>query len=173
MVEQTYWSGVIDALSLDLNCYQLHGLITGYLSGNGDTTPAQWTLVLLDQVIDDSALNQFMSDVAQSLSSDDFSFELLLANEDASPSEIAEALVAWVQSFLSGFGLAGVDAKKASLSNIKEALVDLTAIGQLDVSQIEDNNHEENRLMEVTEYVRTLAMLIYTELNGSTSLPSR
>lgn len=167
MCEHQQWTALINTFSLDLNCYQLHGLVTGYLAGNGDRAVQQWTSVLLDQPIDDPGLNQLMSNVAESLASNDFSYDLLLPDADASLATMAEALVAWVQSFLSGFGLADVDPDKASLSSIKEALVDLTAIAQLDASAVDSNNNEENQLTEVTEYVRTLAMFIYTELNGS------
>lgn len=98
------------------------------------------------------------------LSKDDFSFELLLPDNEPSMSVRLSILVEWVNTFLSALGLAGFTGKEGLTEDALEFVHDLDKIARVE-QDAEDTEGEELDLMEIIEYVRTGVMVLHGELN--------
>jgi hypothetical protein len=92
-------------------------------------------------------------------------FSPLLPNDAVSLAERALGLYDWSRGFMYGLGLSGVDTGGLS-EEAREAFDDLAAITHLDLDDLEDSEDNEQALMELTEFVRVAAMLVYEEKAG-------
>ena len=163
----------IDALTIRLRlgteASELHGSLCGYLAGGGTlrgssmlaalqldgeaTNPTAGDLALLDQLARQSSTE---------LADPELGFEPLLPDDDRPLAERAGAMVDWCRGFLGGFGLAGAAAHAQLSDEAQEVLRDL---GTVAASSFDLGNEEEDEdaLIEVQEFVRVAAMLLYTE----------
>ena len=151
---------------------ELHGVMVGHLAAGARLEPS----VLLQtacELMDINSLSHESSKVTllelytascQALESLDLEFELLLPDDDNEIAQRAEALGRWCQSFLSGFGLYGKHTDASLSSEAKETLNDLGQIAQISTDLEELDEHEAD-LMEVQEYVRMAALMLFTECN--------
>jgi uncharacterized protein YgfB (UPF0149 family) len=168
---------LIMRLRLGTDASELHGSLCGYLAGGGslrgesvlsvlqlendDTDPAPDDMQQLDRLA-----RQCESELADS----DLGFEPVLPADDRPLTERAEAMVEWCRGFLGGFGLAGTDAHAKLTDEAQEVLRDL---GTIAASSFDFGSEEEDEdaLIEVQEFVRVGAMLLYTEC-AAHELPS-
>jgi len=88
----------------------------------------------------------------------------LLPGDSVSLAERAEGLYDWSRGFLYGLGLSGVDRARLSEQG-REVFDDFAAITHLDLDDLGDSEDNEQALMELTEFVRVAAMLVYEEQN--------
>lgn len=125
-----------------------------YAELDGDNVFAQECRSLLDEVY---ALAESQVD------DESFGLQLFLPDEAQEGYTVNMGLRDWAQGFLFGFGLAG-DAVGAALSaEGQEALRDFYEIAQLDVNDSESSEDDEQARVEVEEYMRMGALLIYDE----------
>lgn len=89
-------------------------------------------------------------------------FRLLLPDSSSSLAVRALALYDWNRGFLYGLGLVGMDVGRLS-GHAREAFDDFASITHLDLDDLEDSEDNEQALMELTEFVRVAAMLVYEE----------
>lgn len=151
---------------------ELHGLIAGQLAA-GARFDADTLLRVFLELMDVSALKQestklglielYQRTLAQ-YESDDFDFALLLPDDEQMLAQRAEALGSWCSGFLSGFGLHTRESQKLS-AEAQEGLQDLAQIAQIAADTDVDSEEDEADLMEVQEYVRMAAMLMFNECN--------
>jgi len=87
-------------------------------------------------------------------------FTPLLPDDSAPLAQRALALYDFSRGFLYGLALGGMDTGRLS-QQAQEALQDLTAITRLDLDDLPDSEDNEQALMELTEFVRVAAMLLY------------
>lgn len=113
----------------------------------------------LDMVL--SAVFDFTKDM---LNKDDYSFTLLLPEDEPSMSARLAVLSDWVTTFLSALGLAGYSGKEHVSKEVVEFVEDLDKIARVEQTA-EDTEGEELDLMEIVEYVRTGVMMLSAELN--------
>lgn len=151
------------AAALGVDASELHGALSGWLSGGGADAPDWPAQVLADAALPaperGSALDALRSATAAQLDDRDFEFELLLPDE-APIAARAEALFGWCRGFLGGFGLASGD--KAALSEEgEEALRDIARLAQADAEFGEDEQEDEDALAEIEEFVRVAALLLH------------
>ncbi len=158
--------------SVGLTAAEMHGLISGMLcGGNKDNS---WKTLLHDLTNEGIAfpatlsqeLQNVYDNVRSALEEDDFTFSLLLPDDDDSTVfDRADALSGWVNHFLLGLGMI-----QPKLGQVKgetgEAIDDLRNIAQLGYEEDEDQNELEQSLEEVIEYVRVAAVLCYTEFTA-------
>ncbi len=166
----------IDALTIRLRlgteASELHGSLCGYLAGGASlhggnvlaalqldgeaTSPSAEDLALLDRLA-----RQSESELADS----ELGFEPLLPEDDRPLTERAEAMVDWCRGFLGGFGLAGASAHAQLSDEAQEILRDL---GTVAASSFDFGNEteDEDALIEVHEFVRMTAMLLFAECNA-------
>ncbi|OOG53940.1 hypothetical protein B0E47_12180 [Rhodanobacter sp. B05] len=164
-------------LRLGSGASELHGSLTGYLAGGGSLRgrPVLAALELDGEAVDASAPDQAQLDrLAQQtragLADTELGFEPLLPDDDRPLAERAEAMVDWCRGFLGGFGLGGAAAHAPLSDEAQEILRDLGTVAGSSFD-FGNESEDEDALIEVHEFVRMAAMLLFTECN--TGDPSR
>ena len=150
---------------------ELHAQASAALCVNKDIPFEQWLrIVSEDYCIDnpnDSNLRHVMSAVfdyaKEQLNKDDYSYHLLLPQEELDLPGRIEILSEWVATFLSALGMAGFVSEVIS-RECQEFLLDLEKISKID-TDIEGLEGEELDFIEITEYVRSGVMILFIELN--------
>ncbi|MCX7512854.1 UPF0149 family protein [Frateuria hangzhouensis] len=153
---------------------ELHGSLCGYLAGGGalDKRPLLAALELEgDEAVvpapQDQALLERLADQSRGeLADPELGFEPLLPADDRPLAERTEALVEWCRGFLGGFGLAGAGAHAQLSEEAQEILRDLTIIAG-SAFDFGDEAEDEDALIEVHEFVRMGAMLLFTECQAA------
>jgi hypothetical protein len=156
-------------LRIPISAAELHGALSGCLCAGAALTPANWLAYALTdaelegQAEPGSVLAVFFDAVSGQLAGDvmDFEFDLLLPDDDAPVTERGPAMVDWCRGFLGGFGVVPAPAQALS-EEADEALQDLAKIAASDLNY-EDAEADEEALIEVCEYIRVAAVLLYNE----------
>lgn len=158
-----------DELELGVDVSELHGALCGFLCGGGQAGPRDWLVRLAVEPEGGAvpapgrSLDRLYRASCEQLGDPGLGFELLLPDEESPVEGRAEALLGWCRGFLGGFGLAtGKDAPLSEES--REALEDLARIAGSQLSY-EDEAADEDALIEVAEFVRVAAMLVYGDCN--------
>ncbi len=148
---------------------ECHGFLCGQICVTGCADENLWKEFLdvrgndeyLVQTCYEEVANLF-SETLEQMRSAEFGLQLLLPDEDASMTLRVEALVSWCQGFLNGFGLSEGQNQAGISSNCNEVLEDFTQICRLGLA--EEDIGEEQSFMELVEYARMGAILIFDEL---------
>jgi len=147
---------------------EVHGLITGLLAAGAKMkastvfdTLAEWLETSIEGA-DQAVVLELYEEISASLQDTDLGFEPLLPDDDDPVAERTLALGQWCSGFLAGFGLAGRFQQADLTEDLRELLTDLGRIASLD-EEIPDDEDNETDLVEIIEYVRMSAMLIFTE----------
>lgn len=162
---------LIMRLRLGTEASELHGSLCGYLAG-GATPGGSSVLAVLqldgeavDPSADDLALLKRLARQCESeLSDAELGFEPLLPEDDRPLTERTDALVNWCRGFLGGFGLAGTAAHASLSEEAQEILRDFATIAASSFD-FDNEDEDEDALIEVQEFVRVGALLLYTECN--------
>jgi len=156
-------------LRLGTDASELHGSLCGFLAGGG--TPGRGsvlaTLQLDGEAVTPTAADLELLDQLAQQSLDEFDdadlgFEPLLPPDDRPLADRAEALVQWCRGFLGGFGLAGATAHAGLSDEAQEILRDLGTIAA-SAFDFGEQAEDEDALIEVHEFVRVGAMLLFAE----------
>ena len=171
----------LQSAGLAVNPAEIHGLLTGMLSGGLSLTDKSWQPLIFDYTNEgmgwpDRTLKlaqQTLDVTTQELTGSDMEVSLLMPDEEASASlfDIADGLAEWVNHFISGLGLVAVDLKKAS-SNVKEALADLEEISKLGIDEDEDQEEQAMLLEQVLEHVKVCVLTIHAEFGQKPAEPA-
>ncbi|GLQ96835.1 UPF0149 family protein [Dyella mobilis] len=160
---------IVVHLRLGATASEVHGSLCGFLAGNGQLGRRSLLEVLhLDagevkvSQADQAVLEQLVRQSEGELADPELGFEPLLPADDRPLPERADALVDWCRGFLGGLGLNGPAARDKLSEEGKEILGDLANIAsaQLDFG---NEDEDEDALIEVHEFVRMGAMLLFTE----------
>ena len=160
-------------LQLGADASELHGSLCGFLAGGG--APGRRSLLAalelegegtVPSAQDQALLDRLVSQTRSELADPELGFEPVLPADDRPLAERAEALVEWCRGFLGGFGLAGAGAHAKLSDEAQEILRDLTTIAS-SAFDFGDTNEDEDALIEVHEFVRVGAMLLFTECHGA------
>lgn len=151
----------------ELSAAQAHGMATGMLCVNEQAQSAEWLTELFrnaEQATEEgkAALVHLFEETRSLLASDDFEFDLLLPDDEASLSEKVEALTYWCQGFLLGVGV--THAASDWPREVTEILKDIIEFTKLDTDA--EGEEDENDFMEITEYIRSAVLLLRDEFNG-------
>ncbi|SHO57140.1 YecA/YgfB family protein [Vibrio quintilis] len=167
-----FFSDTLKSASLAVTPAELHGLLTGMLSGGLKTDDGSWQPLLFDYTSEGMAwtmtalslAEKVMTHTTDEMNEDDFRLSLVLpeAEVDAALVEKAEAVSEWVNHFISGLGLARLDVKSLSEGS-KEALGDLEEIGKLIIDEEDDLNEQSLLLEQVIEHVKVCVLTIHAE----------
>ncbi|RUO80801.1 YecA family protein [Idiomarina tyrosinivorans] len=156
----------------------IHGMLTGLLASGTPLTDDDWLVLMSDLANEgqafDSALLPLLRNLAEDTSAGlrdrEFGFQLLLPEEKAPLHERLQALVAWVQSFLVGFGINQTNLTALS-KDLREAIDDMVEIAKLEF-EAEDSEEAEQAYDEVLEYLRVSAMMCAAELAQTPRKPA-
>jgi len=154
---------------------ELHGLLAGQLASGVRADAEAWLAMVVAHLDvqeleddDDKAELVALYDIAlEQLMAADFGFHLLLPEDDTELASRTEALGSWCSGFLSGFGL-GFDRSKQKLStDITDSMEDLASIAQVSFDEDDDagDDSAETGYVELVEYVRLAAMMVFAEFN--------
>jgi uncharacterized protein YgfB (UPF0149 family) len=114
----------------------------------------------------DGLLEVLFDESAGVLARAEMEFEPLLPDDDIDIVGRVEALAAWCQGFLYGFGAAGTAAQARLPASVSEALADLAQISHAGVPGGEAAEAEESAYAELVEFLRAAVQLVYDELAG-------
>jgi len=151
-------------LQLGATVPELHGSLCGWLAGGGQDTVAWPSRVLVDANVPapapGSALDLLRQVTVAQLGDGEFSFQLLLGEDDMPLRQRAQALFDWCRSFLGAFGLAA-GAQPPLSEEGAEALQDLARLAGASVEDIDEDEEDESALSELEEFVRVAALLLH------------
>lgn len=152
--------------TLKLHPSQAHGLICGIICGNPATNAAWEELVtggkgpaktheILQSLFDASKtqLDDFL-----------FEFELVMPSDSDDLPIRAEALTLWCQGFLTGLKMAQVQIVGREPGEMSEAINDLIEIAKMNYEDVVASEEDEAAYVELVEYVRMAAILIYQDI---------
>ena len=151
---------------------ELHGLLAGQLASGARMQPSVW-LKTVSELLEISDLSHESSKVGlvglyqQTLGqfeSEGLNLVMLLPDDDATLTQRIEALGQWCQGFMTGFGYQGKQTDQSLSAESRETLQDLSQIAQI-VGDEEDRAGAESDLMELEEYVRMAAIMLFSECN--------
>lgn len=162
----------LQSAGIAVNPSELHGLLTGMLSGGLSLTDKSWQPMVFDYTNDgmgwpmqalklaEKTLDATISDLTGS----GMDIDILLPDEEASASlfDMADGLAEWVNHFISGLGLVNAELKKAS-KDVKEALADLEEISKLGIDEDDDMEEQAQLLEQVVEHVKACVLTIHAE----------
>lgn len=151
---------------------EAHGCLCGALCASNHYSFARW----FDELSDDAegspngdlnsakeSMQTLYKETVNALRGDEMEFAPLLPDDDAPLERRAEALAQWCQGFLYGFG--SVSGSQRILSaEVEEVLRDLTQIARASAGESEPTEEDESDYVEIVEYVRVGAQLVYDEL---------
>lgn len=151
-----------------LDVCEVHGFLSGVLSAGAQMDAAQLASAFEQHF--DCSLSKTMDELVIQLSfqtgleldDPEMGFDLLLPDDDVSTGVRGQGLYKWCQGFLSGFGITGRYQESELSEEIREALTDLAKISALNVD-VPNSNENEGDLLEIIEYVRMSAIMIYLE----------
>lgn len=146
---------------------EAHGCLIGALCARRVYLPAEWMEELLPEEGAAAAtppLQALFDHSRAALEATDLEFEPLLPADDTPLSVRVEALGAWAQGFLYGFGSAGPLPKGSLPGDIAEILSDFAEVSRAGAVGSESAEVEESALAELVEFLRVGAQLIYDEL---------
>ena len=163
--ELKQWAG---SLGASQHPSEIHGLVAGWIcagsrwrSADRAATLQDWLTVELGDA-DIELLDRLFDETLYGLRDDELGFTLLIPGDDADVNERTRALAMWCSGFLAGFGMTGRYQDAELGEDLKEVLGDVSRIAAIaeDVPEDEDNEAD---LVEIAEYVRMSALLVFTE----------
>lgn len=142
---------LVEALSfLDIITSEEEGIV-GDLDGKVKTELARLYAVTLAQVEDSS-----------------YSFQLLLPDDEAKLSDRTRSIGEWCHGFLSGFGSSGIAGGVTFSEESADGLRDIAAIVGAEAEDgAENDSAAEANFIEITEYVRLVALNLFAEFGRS------
>jgi uncharacterized protein len=155
---------------------ELHGFLTSHLNLDANLSSRIWldaalkflgvTSLPLD--IEDALLDWYHTTAAQ-LSDTDMLFYPYVLEEDESVEEKVTSLAFWCQGYVVGFSSYGAKLKLKITDTIKEIILDLTKVSQIETDKHNSDDNNEAMYMEVLEYVRMAVMHIHYEYTQNLS----
>ena len=161
-------------LCLKHRCFQspslFHGVLTGQLCATERLPREQWLLLFGQLLGQEAALQgeerqlalELLDQTLEQLGSGQMNFEPLLPDDLYELEERFAALIKWLQGFLKSVKAAGLEPETLS-EEAREGLEDLGSILAVGDQKPMTSEENEKDLYELTEFVRLVAMLVYTE----------
>jgi uncharacterized protein len=145
---------------------EAHGCLCGALCTRREYGYGEWLEEILpdESVRDGRPLAELHASSVAVLASGDMEFQPLLPDDEQPLAARVEALGAWCQGFLYGFGAAGTANRAALPEDVAEVLADFAQISQAGGVGSEALDVEEEAYAELVEFLRVGVQLIYDEL---------
>ena len=173
---------VADALKsagLENNPAECHGALSALLSTVESLNAAHWLALYLtaekaaalpQEVL--AVLGAIFETTSGQIDNPEFSFHLLLPEDDSMLDVKVEAISNWCQGFLMGLGLGGVTDIDNLPGDLPELVQDFIKISRADALSLDDEQASENAFEEIMEYVRVGAMMFREEMKAL-NVPAR
>ena len=165
-------------LSLTMDGAELQGIFCGRISSGGGLDESRWLAELIGerdeanlQAREDVTLiAQLLGSVVRQLNDADLQFQPLLP-EEGSLAARTEALAAWCEGFLYGYGVAVAESGGDKQGVQQEFLQDLVSISQARFGEAEESEEDEMDFLQIVEHVRMGALLLHEE-NRPATMPA-
>ncbi len=163
-----HWSDFLYRLGAINTPADLQGFVTGLLAGGDPLDADKWLASAaefmdlpepLTTLEDKEAIGAYAIIAKQALKDSNYGYKLLLPDDAVSMGQRAEALGAWCQSFLMGFGISGCDAQQLDEDGT-DMLTSLAEVAQID-ADLEDSEENETLYTELCEFVRIAALYLF------------
>lgn len=162
-------NAALQRLALTMDGAELHGTFCGRLTSGRGGEDSAWMRELIGerdeanlQARDDVMLiAKLLGQLVQQLNDAELQFQLLLP-EEATLAERTDALAAWCEGFLYGFGIAVADRKERAGETERELLQDLMAISRASFEG-EESDEDEMDFVQIVEHIRMGTLLLYEE----------
>ena len=163
-------STVLEKYDADMGAAEAHGIAVGMLCVELKADVQNWLHELFteqnDLTDEDKTIMVDLFERSRELldpDTEEFSFDLLLPDDDESLSEQAEALRVWCQGFLFGVGYAQTSAEWPDDS--AEVMRDLIELTKIDTDV--DGEEDEDALIEVHEYLRAAVLTVRDQFSDA------
>lgn len=187
-MESSKLADAIAALGLGVDVAELHGGLCGLLCASGPGAVSVWLRESGDQPsssLDGEPASEMLREVEAAcwgaLNGSELAFQPLLPEGEATLEQRVAALAAWCQGFVTGLGLGGYGADRASFgeasasdrAQVDEIVADLVEISRAapDDEELESSGQAGFDLAALVEYVRVGVQLIFEELEDRRARP--
>lgn len=150
---------------------ECHGVVCGLLCRRPDATLDMFVdlLDMLELLNEPGSalkisLEQLLEASREQLADDDMSLSLWLPQDEETLEDRTMALAQWCSGFLAGIGSGNDDALDAMSDDGDEGLKDLQRISTADVTDTSESEEDEKALVEITEYIRVVVLMIREDL---------
>ncbi|OUS27500.1 hypothetical protein A9Q98_09325 [Thalassotalea sp. 42_200_T64] len=155
---------------------EIHGLLTGIISSGFPFEDEGYLPIINDFFNNGEGLGKQLKDLIktmygeiwQAVLDDNFTFQLLVPDDDEAMVERGHAIGLWVQGFNLGFGLQQQNKAKFS-EEVDEIIKDFADIANLS-NELDEDEDTEQAYYEILEYVRISALLCFAELGAKPDL---
>lgn len=160
----------IDVLALPISGSEVHGVICGYLCAGALQEGDAYLRALSTNKRGEAArvaaqaLFNLYTISQQQMDQDNFSFQLLLPDEEQTLVLRAQAFSEWCEGFSQAMGVAGITADQLDEEESQDALLHLSEFSQLDYTSLKVDEDDERALMEVSEYTRMAVLRLYWDI---------
>ncbi len=152
---------------------ELHAQASAILCVNRSAVFEHWLNQMINEYCvenpQDANFKMVMSAVfdyaKEQLEKDDYSYQLLLPQDNSSLADRVAVLSEWTATFLSALGTAGMVETHLSKEGV-EFMTDMEQVARIE-NDSDEVTGEELDFIEITEYVRTGVMMLFVELNAS------
>lgn len=165
----------LTSATADTSAAEAHGMLCGMLAVAGRAEINDWMNSVMGEgdprnvaVKQAQALLMDMHHQTKAqMTSGEFDLQLLLPSDDVSLDERIVDLTEWCQGFLYGMTVAGVKDVEALPGEVGEIVADIVDISKAgyDAGDEEDGEENEAAFMEIVEYLKVGALLVYAEFN--------
>ncbi len=161
---------------------ECHGLLCGLWSASGGVGLEEWLRLMRSEDLgagappapspparpsaSEAVLQRLYKETVTQLEDPEFGLRLLLPDDEQPLAMRTEALADWCKGFLFGLGVGGVENYRQTPPAVQEIIKDFTEITRAYHEDEGDDEVDESSFMEVMEYVRVGAMLVYEELQA-------
>jgi yecA family protein len=153
-----------------LGASETQGLLLGYTSWQPDL-PEAWLETVLKEASGDSAkkmrdtIQNVLSHCQEQLTSFSFELEILLPGDEQPLPDRSEELSQWCQGYLLGLEMGRGKHKMELSDDTADALDTIKQIAKLS-PELELDEQTEEAYVELTEFVKLTATMVFTELNS-------
>ncbi len=171
-VDHETLSRALEAADSDTSAAEAHGVISGVLCvSSDDRTGSKWVPILLSdaaQMEPEAAKKLSLSlmvihqHTLDALKSGNFTFDLIVPDDDKPVAERITALSDWCRGYLLGLSVHGPAGKQNLAAQKKEFVEDLIEISNVQSGQEHEKDAEKD-LMELHEFVRVGVQMVFDE----------
>lgn len=148
---------------------EVHGILTGCITGGMNEASREWVDVIAEFCMDGEPLAdevvshmlRLYKDTFKQLKEGQLAFEIFLPEDDVELCERADALIEWINGFLSAIGMQKINFQGAD-EEVREAFQDLIAISKMD-TDLDESEENFQAFEEIVEYIRVTGILCFGE----------
>ncbi len=161
----------LGACHASLSGAEAHGSLCGTLAVRGQWQPEHWIAELIPERGESDReraavelLELVFIETQSTLVRDQMEFQPLLPGDDTPIAGRVEALAAWCSGFLHGLGAGGLKEGSDLPAEVQEIVRDFVEMSQAVVDPEETEEANEEAYVELQEYLRASAQLVYETL---------